>query len=338
LISGVEIRELCDIVLRMQGGTEVMWSCGDIRIPKSLPMKTKESARQLPFSQAYTVGKVLGKGGFGTVYSGVRNRDRLPVAVKHVLKRSVTAWSTLNYQRVPLEIVLLNEVQHVPGVVRCLEFYERSDSFILILERPDNCIDLFDYISDRGALDELVARSFFKQVVRTVTECHQAGVVHRDIKDENILVDQRTGELRLIDFGSGARLKTGLYTDFDGTRVYSPPEWIQRRCYRGVPATTWSLGVLLFDMVCGNIPFEEDHQIVRAEPVFRGGCSAEVKDLIRQCLAIRPEDRPSLEQLLCHPWMEAKLPSTPPTAIPASRRGAGVDSFSDKSTTSRESV
>jgi len=254
-----------------------------------------------------------------------------------VLKRNVGSWSMLNYQRVPLEIVLLTEVQKVTGVVKCFDFYERADSFILILERPDNCIDLFDYISDRGPLDEHVARSFFKQVVRTVMECHSAGVVHRDIKDENILVDQRTGELRLIDFGSGARLKEGLYTDFDGTRVYSPPEWVQSRSYRGVPATTWSLGILLYDMVCGNIPFEEDHQIIRAEPVFRGSPSAEVRDLIRRCLCIRPDERPSLEEVMCHPWMEAQLPSSPPTAIPA-RRSSGSLSFSDQSTSSQESV
>ena len=127
----------------------------------------------------------------------------------------------LNLQRVPMEVILLKELQHISGVVKCLDFYERQDSFILILERPDNCIDLFDYISDRGALEESVARSFFKQVVRTVSECHAAGVLHRDIKDENILVDQRTGQLTVIDFGSGARLKEELYTDFDGELLSS---------------------------------------------------------------------------------------------------------------------
>ncbi|XP_043229010.1 serine/threonine-protein kinase pim-1-like isoform X3 [Amphibalanus amphitrite] len=309
-------------------------NCGKMGLDKPAEQVQRH---QVPFQTAYTVGKVLGKGGFGTVYSGIRNRDRLPVAIKHVLKRTVTNWGTLNYQRVPMELVLLKEVQNVTGVVRCLDYYERHDSFILILERPDNCIDLFDYISDRGALDEHVARSFFKQVVRTVMACHAAGVVHRDIKDENILVDQRTGELKVIDFGSGARLKEDLYTDFDGTRVYSPPEWVQRRCYHGVPATTWSLGILLYDMVCGNIPFEEDHQIIRAELAFRGGVSAEVRDLIRRCLCIRPQDRPSLEEVMRHPWMEAQLSSSPPTDIPT-RRLSGSLSFSDKSTSSQESV
>ena len=112
---------------------------------------------------------------------------------------------------------------------------------------------------------------------------------------------------------------------------------MQHQSYHGGPATIWSLGILLYDMVCGNIPFEEDHQIVRAEPAFGGGQSAEVRDLIRRCLALQPEERLTLQQVMRHPWMEAQLPSSPPTDIPC-RRPSGSVSFSDNSTSSQESV
>lgn len=115
-----------------------------------------------------------------------------------------------------MEIILLEKVSAVPGVVSLIEYFEKSDSYILVLERPDPVQDLFDYITERGPLDEVEARDFFRQIIDALIAIHSCGVVHRDIKDENVLVELKTNKMRLIDFGSGAVLRDTAYTEFEG--------------------------------------------------------------------------------------------------------------------------
>ena len=271
------------------------------------PAKTgRIVTNNLPFELCYRVGPVLGRGGFGTVYAGRRLSDGLQVAVKHVARARVTHWvSGPGGRRLPLELKLLLQLQAVEGVIQLLEFFEKFDSFIFVFERADKCKDLFDVITDKKCLEEDIARNFFRQIVRTVLDCHSKGVIHRDIKDENILVDLITGKLKLIDFGSGALLKEEgeAYTEFDGTRVYAPPEWILSGRYEGGPATVWSLGVLLYDMVCGDIPWEKDSEIIAASLVFSKPLTAQCRDLITSCLTRSQDKRISINNILQHPWL-----------------------------------
>ena len=122
----------------------------------------------------------------------------------------------VNNKSVPIEICLLQKVADIVGIVQLLEYYEKSDSFILILERPQPVIDLFDYITEKGSLPEEQAADFFQQVVEMTVAITAAGVVHRDLKDENLLVELETGRLRLIDFGSGSFYRDSVYSEFEG--------------------------------------------------------------------------------------------------------------------------
>ena len=122
-------------------------------------------------------------------------------------------------QLIPIEVSLLQKSSEVDGVIQLYDFFEKSDSFVIVMERPETSQDLFDYITDRGAVPETEARGFFRQVVEMVIGLHAAGVTHRDIKDENLLVDLTTKSLRLIDFGSGALLNDGDYFEFEGEQL-----------------------------------------------------------------------------------------------------------------------
>ena len=127
----------------------------------------------------------------------------------------------LNECRVPLELKLLSQVQIVPGVIRLVDFYERTDSVIYVMEKPSPYKDLFDFITEKGMLEEPLARHFFRQVVEIVMACHNQGVAHLGIRDNNLLVDIHTLELKLINFGYGAYVKEGnasesIYTHITG--------------------------------------------------------------------------------------------------------------------------
>ena len=253
------------------------------------------------FHAKYIVKEQLGKGGFGVVYSAERRSDGMEVAVKEVSKDEKVMMGEDN---IPLEVALMQQLQDVPGVIKLLDYYEMNHCYFIVMERFQ-CKDLFDFISEQGPLPETLAKDIFKQILDTITTVHKRGIVHRDIKDENILIDPKTFKTKIIDFGSGDYIEDKVYTRFQGTRVYSPPEWINSRAYRPEGLTVWSLGVLLYDMVCGDVPFESDAQISRAHLTWfpQLKLSEEVKSLISGCLKVDTSERLTLAEIAAHPWL-----------------------------------
>ena len=224
-------------------------------------------------------------------------------------------------KKYPAEVLLHKMCAHVPGVVQMLDFYEQENEWIITMPKLTNCMDLFDYLESkqRGRLSEPEACHFFRQLVRINMDLLAHGVVHRDIKSENILVDLDTMQLVLIDFGASAihrqhhhhqhqqQQQAGAaaqhyYSDFHGTRQYKPPEYIKYKKYMAQPATTWTLGILLYDMCNGQLPFESEQEIVDFKIEMRADVSAEYKQLLFDCLRCEPQQRPALRQLLDYDW------------------------------------
>ena len=291
------------------------------------------------FYKDYILGAKIGEGGFGIIFSAMRRKDNKPVAVKVIKKAKVSQWydfknvnnddnnntDTIKTRRIPLEIALMIRVRHVKNCIEILDYLEQKSCFIIVMERLESSKDLFDFITEKsnsslsGGMSETMCREYFRQIVDAIQAIHALGVVHRDIKDENILVDIKTNQLKLIDFGAGAffsnenKLK---FNDFHGTRVYAPPEWILNQCYYGDRAAVWSLGVLLFNMIYGDIPWEEDADIVNCRLYSKKNFNLKSKsddvaatltnvdDLIRKCLHINQSERIKLDEILQHKWFE----------------------------------
>jgi len=279
------------------------------------------------FNSQYVMKEQIGKGGFGVVFAGVRKKDGLQVAVK-VVSKNVNIIET-DYNIIPLEVALMEQVSNVPGVIKFIDYFDMGDCYYIVMERFVSK-DLFDFISEQGPLPESVARDLFRQLLDIVRECLQKGVVHRDIKDENILVDLKSLKIKLIDFGSGTFFSEDkTYTEFQGTRVYSPPEWVGRRCYKAEGLTVWSLGILLYDMVCGDIPFECDQHILSARPTWypQLKLSQEVQSLISGCLTLCPTQRLTLGEVANHPWIRGESQSAVGgMKIPRQQKNGGYSS------------
>ena len=278
----------------------------DIAESKEFLEKTKQR-----FHRTYTQGKKLDKGGFGIVYDGVCTRFGSPVAIKRVSKKRFSKSRNkyvFDKDKVPLEYKLLSKVHSVKGVIHLHDFYQLQDECIYVMEKPDQCKNLKEYIRDNHPLSEKAARKLVNQIVRIVYECHKKGVFHRDIKPANFLVDVK-GTVKLIDFGCGLEVIEEGYrsSKFWGTNSYIPPEVFNRKTYHAEPATVWSVGILIYEIMKNKVPFHNEISIQSNDVPFQPKFSIELQDIINKCLKKSPRDRIRLEDLLNHKWLEIKI-------------------------------
>lgn len=257
---------------------------------------------------AYLIFTLLGRGGHGTVFGAYRTSDRRPLAIKIVSTPRIARWLRVDGTQRPLEVVVMSRLMGVPGIIRMITHYEWLDSTHIVMEKPPGVTDLFTLIADRHWLMDPLAKPIFQQIVRIVKSCHSRGIVHRDLKDENFLVDPLTLEVTLIDFGAAAFLQEAPFTDTIGTAVYAPPEWIRESSYSGVSGDVWSLGTLLYSMVAGKIPFKSDEETCVGRDLlgYPNHVAPACVHLIRQCLHPIPHRRPTLQAIADHFWLAGK--------------------------------
>uniref|UniRef100_T1D128 Serine/threonine-protein kinase 1 n=1 Tax=Dendrocoelum lacteum TaxID=27895 RepID=T1D128_9PLAT len=258
------------------------------------------------FEAEYKCLQVIGEGGFGKVRSAIQLSDQRDVAIKFVSDKKITSWYYCQNQQkyIPMEISLMCRCREVAGVIKIIKYFQIKEhkGWYIIMERFERFVDLFDYITNQNHLKEKLAVDFMAQLMTIVKDCHRLGVCHRDIKDENIVINLDTMKIYLIDFGAGGFFHGGIYKDFDGTRVYSPPEWIQFKEYKVSSLEVWSLGILLYDMVCGNLPFDNDESIVNGIFHYRRPVTPSCQDLIQKCLQYDPCKRINMTEIIHHPW------------------------------------
>ncbi|KAJ8014258.1 hypothetical protein DPEC_G00038400 [Dallia pectoralis] len=212
--------------------------------------------------------------------------------------------------KLPLEVGMQLMASRPPAcdhIVELLDWFDEPDYIIIVMEHPFPCMDLIGVTRHItcGAMREDYARRIWQQAVLACRQCRDRGVLHRDVKAENLLLQLDTFRVKLVDFGCSDLLQEELYSEYCGTLLYCPPEMLIEGTYGGDKATVWSLGVLLYGMVNANLPFRDEEEICSGDDFpFKAGLSDECRDLIKWCLRLNANCRPSFEDILQHEWFQ----------------------------------
>ncbi|GMH55722.1 hypothetical protein TrRE_jg10048 [Triparma retinervis] len=266
-----------------------------------------------PCEDNYTFGRTLGKGSFATVKIATCKADKSKWAVKIIDKHAL---NDEDKDALQIECDTMMQVNH-NNIVKLKEVYDNKDKFYMILEICAGG-ELFDRIVEVEHYTENEARFAFSQMTEAVGHCHKVNIVHRDLKPENLLYEGPAPNmtLKLADFGL-AQIVTPmkhLHTAC-GTPGYVAPEILKGKEY-GAEVDMWSLGVILYILICGFPPFYEEHTPELFKIIKRGeydfpepywdDVSEEAKDLISKLLIVDPKKRYTAAQVFEHPWMASE--------------------------------
>lgn len=254
----------------------------------------------------YTLGKVIGEGAYGKVRLGTHRITSTRVAIKQIPKAmSASLTREIHHHR----------QLHHPHVTQMYEVIA-TESHIWIVTELCCGGELFDYLAEKGRLSERESSIIFGQLALAVAYLHEKGIVHRDLKLENVLLDERC-RVKLGDFGFTREYDRGVYMEtFCGTTGYAAPEMLQGKRYLGPEVDVWSMGVILYCLLTGTLPFDDDDEAIMKEKVIKGKyedpewLSTDARDLVRSILEVDPAKRLTIPQILASPWFTS-TPSAP---------------------------
>ncbi|XP_053312847.1 serine/threonine-protein kinase SIK1 [Spea bombifrons] len=261
----------------------------------------------------YDIQRTLGKGNFAVVKLARHRVTNTQVAIKIIDK---TRLNEENLEKIYREVEIMKKLKH-PHIIRLYQVMETKDMIYLVTEYAQNG-ELFDYLAVRGRLTEDEARRKFLQILSAVEFCHAHNIVHRDLKTENLLLSENS-DIKLADFGFG-----NFYTDgcplstWCGSPPYAAPEVFLGKEYEGPLLDVWSLGVVLYVLLCGSFPFDGPDLAKLRLRVLEGRfripyfMSQDCESLIRRMLAVDPAKRLSVAQIKQHRWVQAGNPQPPP--------------------------
>jgi len=260
-------------------------------------------------TEFYRIGRLLGKGAFGKVNLGMHKLTGKMVAIKSINKDCFT--DEESKKKVMQEFSILKLLKH-QSVIRLYESFESKKHVLFIVELCAGG-DLLNYVRRRRRLKEPIAQLILRQLINGLEYCHYKGIIHRDIKLDNVLLNAK-GNIKIGDFGVSKCIRKGekMYEQC-GTPAYIAPEILRDKGYEGFSADIWSAGVALYAILYGTIPFKCNDiknlqkRILKGKYNLKNDVSQEVRDLLRRMLEVDPRKRITESEILAHPWMQQHL-------------------------------